>query len=69
MSVLASRGSCVVPFQRDLAAMDRDHSIHDVLKGGLMLDSGSMMLLILLAHIRDVMVITQLVRDPIVSFL
>ena len=49
--------------------MDRDHSVHDVLKGGLMLDSGSMVLLILLAHIRDVMVITQLVRDPIVSFL
>ena len=49
--------------------MDRDHSVHDVLKGGLMLDRGSMVLLILLAHIRDVMVITQLVRDPIVSFL
>ena len=69
MPVLASRGSSVVPFQRDLAAMDRDHSVHDVLKGRLMLHSGSMMLLILLAHICDVMVITQLVRDPIVSFL
>ena len=49
--------------------MDRDHGVHDVLKGGLMLNSSSSMVLILLANIRDVMVITQLVRDPIVSFL
>ena len=68
MSVLAGR-SGGVPFERDFAAMDRDHGVHDVLKGGLMLNSSSSMVLILLANIRDVMVITQLVRDPIVSFL